>query len=120
MEPSDGRIAAILPCKDLDATERFYARLGFRRADGPGGDYRILSNGRDALHLRPDAEGWLAAGRNPFGPYLRLDDVDGAAARFAGELVGGAPAHKAWGMYEFALSDPDGTLVRVGRPSRAA
>ena len=28
------------------------------------------------------------------------------------------PTHKPWGMYEFALSDPDDTLVRVGWPSR--
>jgi hypothetical protein len=27
--------------------------------------------------------------------------------------------HKPWGMYEFTLSDPDGTLVRVGRRSKA-
>jgi hypothetical protein len=25
---------------------------------------------------------------------------------------------KPWGMYEFALSDPDETLVRVGWPTR--
>ena len=29
-----------------------------------------------------------------------------------------APTHKPWGMYEFALSDPDETLVRIGWPSR--
>ena len=28
-----------------------------------------------------------------------------------------APTHKPWGMYEFALSDPDETLVRIGWPS---
>ena len=27
----------------------------------------------------------------------------------------GAPHLKPWGLYEFAVSDPDGTLVRVGR-----
>jgi hypothetical protein len=31
--------------------------------------------------------------------------------------VGGkGPEHKPWEMYEFALSDPDGTLVRLGWP----
>jgi hypothetical protein len=28
------------------------------------------------------------------------------------------PEHKPWGMYEFSLSGPDETLVRVGWPSR--
>ena len=45
--------------------------------------------------------------------------ADGMAARFAAEVIGGGgPEHKPWGMYEFALSDPDETLVRVGWPSR--
>ena len=32
-------------------------------------------------------------------------------------IIGAGPEHKPWGMYEFALSDPDETLVRVGWPS---
>jgi hypothetical protein len=43
--------------------------------------------------------------------------VDELAARL-GPLVLHKPEHKPWGMYEFALSDPDQTLVRVGWPSR--
>jgi hypothetical protein len=27
----------------------------------------------------------------------------------------GAPHRKPWGTYEFSVSDPSGTLVRVGR-----
>jgi catechol 2,3-dioxygenase-like lactoylglutathione lyase family enzyme len=43
--PSSGTIVAILPCNDLDASERFYNRLGFvRRAESGDPDYRILSN----------------------------------------------------------------------------
>jgi hypothetical protein len=30
----------------------------------------------------------------------------------------GAPHRKPWGTYEFAVGDPDGVLVRIGRPSR--
>ena len=41
------------------------------------------------------------------------------AAGFAGETIERqGPEHKPWGMYEFSLSDPDETLVRVGWPSR--
>jgi hypothetical protein len=60
----------------------------------------------------------LIPGENPFGLYLYIEDVDALAAAFAGEIIGGRGAEdKPWGMYEFALSDPDQTLVRVGWPS---
>jgi hypothetical protein len=50
-----------------------------------------------------------------------MEDVDGLAAIFRSEIIGkvaSASEHKPWGMYEFAISDPDRTLVRVGWPSR--
>lgn len=116
---------AILPCNDLDASEAFYRRLGFTRPDshkpqtGEDDSYRILSDGKGGqLHLTDAVEGWLVRGRNPFGLYLYTDDVDALAAEFAGELLEkNGPEDKPWGMYEFSLSDPDETLVRVGRPS---
>ena len=119
-------MTAILPCNDLDASERFYRRLGFTRSGSwkpPPGEpdaYRILSDGKGAqLHLIDAIAGWLVAGRNPFGLYLYTEDVDRLAAAFAGEIIGsGKPEDKPWGMYEFALSDPDETLVRIGRPTR--
>jgi hypothetical protein len=50
---------------------------------------------------------------------LYLDDVDEIAAEFRNEIIGKtAPEDKPWGMYEFALSYPDETLVRVGWPTR--
>jgi catechol 2,3-dioxygenase-like lactoylglutathione lyase family enzyme len=116
-------LAAILPCNDLDASEAFYARLGFTRAVGdiplPGADdYRILSDGRGtSLHLNRAVEGWLVPGKNPFGLYLYAEDVDLVAREFSGEVIEKKPQHKPWGMYEFALSDPDDTLVRIGWPS---
>jgi catechol 2,3-dioxygenase-like lactoylglutathione lyase family enzyme len=119
MSPS-GALVPILPCHDLDASERFYNRLGFARPDSerPAPDepdtYRMLSNGQGGhLHLTDAVEGWLIPGKNPFGLYLYLEDVDRAAREF-----GQTPEDKPWGMYEFALSDPDETLVRVGWPSR--
>jgi hypothetical protein len=81
--------------------------------------YRLLSNGKGGyLHLTDAVEGWLVPGRNPFGLYLYLEDVDKLAAEFRNEIIGKtAPEDKPWGMYEFALSDPDETLVRVGWPA---
>lgn len=115
-----GCLIAILPCNDLDASERFYDRLGFARSEdrasmsNESDRYRILSNGRGGLlHLTDAVEGWLVPGRNPLGLYLYLEDVDAMAREFQQR-----PEDKPWGMYEFAISDPDETLVRIGWPSR--
>ena len=111
-------LTAILPCNDLDAAEAFFERLGFHREQGSLDEYRMLSDGLGGfLHLNRAVEGWLEAGRNPFGLYLYREDVDSAASAFAGETVG-QPGDKPWGMYEFALNGPDETLVRVGWPTR--
>lgn len=110
---------AIVPCCDIDASTRFYARLGLS-VRGDYGRYRILSDGNGwILHLSAEApEGWVVPGRNPNGVYLYLQDVDGLAVRVSDLSNAARPEHKPWGMYEFALSDPDGTLVRIGWPSR--
>jgi hypothetical protein len=121
-----GTLTAILPCNNLDVSERFYNRLGFtrlaseNRQQNAQDEYRILSNGKDGnLHLTKAMEGWLVPGSNPFGLYLNIEEVDELAMAFRSELRGrSGPEDKPWGMYEFALSDPDETLVRIGWPSR--
>lgn len=112
------RLTAILPCNDLAASRAFYERLGFR-VKSDYGIYVILEDGRGAdLHLQPAVEGWLVPKRNPFGLYLYAENVDELAAKFPGKVLekGGKPEAKPWGMYEFAVSDPDETLVRIGWP----
>ncbi len=112
------RLTAILPCNDLDAAQGFFERLGFRLQPGSLAEYRMLADGLGGeIHLNRAVEGWLEAGRNPFGLYLYREDVDAAARAFAGETIG-RPEDKPWGMYEFALNGPDDVLVRVGWPSR--
>jgi catechol 2,3-dioxygenase-like lactoylglutathione lyase family enzyme len=114
--PFEHTLTAILPCNDLDASEAFYALLGFSKR-GDYGDYRILSDGSGAsLHLSKAPEGWLIPGRNPCGLYLYTENVAELAARMGNRLIH-PPEDKPWGMFEFAVSDPDETLVRVGRPS---
>lgn len=107
---------AILPCNDLAASQAFYARLGFRLTSDHG-HYKILENGKGwHLHLNQAVTGWLVPGHNPFGIYLYTDDVDGVAAGVRELIIEKeGPSLKPWGCYEFAVSDPDGTLVRVGR-----
>jgi hypothetical protein len=64
-------------------------------------------------------EGWLLPGRNPFGLYFYTEKVDAFAKIFAAEILEkNGPEDKPWGMYEFNVSDPDETLVRVGWPSQ--
>ena len=112
--PVPNALIAIIPCNDLDASEAFYARLGFNRQDSEGSEYRILTNdGGGELHLTAAVAGWLVPGRNPFALYFYAEDIDDLAVRFAAR-----PEEKPWGMYEFAVSDPDQTLVRIGWPSR--
>lgn len=117
-------LTAILPCNDLDTSEAFYNRLGFFQDEATKNahdGYRMLADGKGGhLHLTDAVEGWLVPGRNPFGLYLYVEDVDGLAAAYRDGIIEPEkrPTHKPWGMYEFALSDPDETLVRIGWPSR--
>lgn len=107
-------LVAILPCNDMDLAQAFFERLGFEVDD-----YRVMSDGFGAsIHLTVAECGWLIPGRNPFGLYLYRKNVDALAEAFAGEIVeADGPSVKPWGMYEFALNDPDDTLVRIGWPS---
>lgn len=112
------RLIAILPCNDLDKAQLFFGRLGFSLEAGSKDEYRLLSDGVGGfIHLNRAVDGWLQAGRNPFGLYLYREDVDALAAAFAGETLE-RPRDTAWGMYEFALNGPDDTFVRVGWPIR--
>src|SRR5712672_1914631 len=57
MNSPSGLLIAILPCNDLDASERFYNRLGFARPDsqrparGEPDTYRMLSNGKGGYYI---------------------------------------------------------------------
>lgn len=112
-------LTPILPCNDLKASHAFYLRMGFTTYHEEGG-YIILGHPSGAaLHLNQAVEGWLIPGRNPFGMYLYIENVDELAAEFKAEwLEPHGPEAKPWGMYEFSLSDPDETLVRIGWPTR--
>lgn len=113
--PDQHRAVAIVPARDMDASEAFYRRLGFVVA-ADYGDYRILEDGRGGhIHLNA-TPGWPAKIEdNALGLYLYVEDVDAAADRMRELIIGAAPETKPWGTYEFAVSDPNGALVRIGR-----
>ncbi len=122
IEAQPSRMVAVVPCNDVDKAEAWWNRLGFRRPpEQDWGDYRMLSDGFGAeVHLTAAVDGWLIAGRNPFGVYLYTPRVDELAALAADAILeaGKRPEHKPWGMYEFALNGPDDLLVRIGWPTR--
>ena len=109
---------AIVPCNDLAASRAVFERLGFVVA-GDWGEYVILQGYGGEVHLQPTEPGWVEAGRNPFGVFIRTPEVDAVAARVPDLIIrpGGRPRHREWGMYEFAINAPDDLLVRVGWPS---
>jgi catechol 2,3-dioxygenase-like lactoylglutathione lyase family enzyme len=114
------RVVAVIPCNDLAASEQFYGMLGLQ--SDPNGstyeDYRILMDNNGAeVHLTKAPEGWLIKGQSPFGIYFYADNVEELAAQLHGRLLH-PPKLQPWGMFEFAVSDPDENLVRVGRGQR--
>ena len=113
MEPQHSAVA-ILPAHDLDESQAFFERLGFglaSRYDAQG--YRILRDSVGAsIHLTKVDSGWVDAERNAHGLYLYSKDVDALAGEF-----GQTADQKPWGLREFAVSDPVGTLIRVGWPA---
>lgn len=112
----DHRAVAIIPSSDLDASEAFYRELGFEAVSNYG-HYRILADGRGwHLHLTKVDVWPRSVEENPFGLYLYVDDVDAVASRVRERIIeDGSPHLKPWGTYEFAVSDPTGVLVRVGK-----
>ena len=105
---------AILPCADLDASQAFYERLGFHATSVyPFQGYRILQDAKGAsVHLTRIEPGWVNPDRNAHGVYFYAEEVEALAA-----AMGCRTEHKPWGLIEFAVSDPTGTLVRIGWPS---
>lgn len=113
------RITANLPSRDFDATEAFYAKLGFRTAWKDKG-WMILTCGDTQVEffshpqLNP-ADSWFSA-------CLRSTDVDGLHERFSNAGLPtdpeGIPRLTDFFRPEnaprmFALVDPDGSLWRV-------
>lgn len=108
---------AIVPCNDLDASQAFYEKLGFGATSiYPHHGYRILHDPKGAsIHLtRVDPER-VVPERNAHGVYFYTEEVEALAA-----AMGCRIERKPWGLIEFALSDPSGTLVRIGWPGDGA
>jgi catechol 2,3-dioxygenase-like lactoylglutathione lyase family enzyme len=121
MEP--GIAIPILPARDLVETRTFYERLGFQAAGWwprEFGGYAILIRGDLSMHFFSFKE--ILPDQSYAQCYWRVKDVDALYAEFyALDLPKfGIPRldaveDKPWGMREFSMVDPNGTLVRVGQ-----
>ena len=110
-----------LPCRSMREAVAFYHRLGFE--GGPhqfNNDYAILIRGSIELHLFVHRE--LVPAESSAGCYLRVQDVDSLYEAWSAAALpsSGIPrlepiGNKPWGLREFAMVDPDGTLIRVGQ-----
>jgi catechol 2,3-dioxygenase-like lactoylglutathione lyase family enzyme len=107
-----------LPSRDLDATARFYARLGFEKTFHDEG-WMILHRGTLELEFFPYPR--LDPRVNIASCCLRVSDVRDLHAAFAGADLATSPratprltspVDQPWGFREFALVDPDGNLLR--------
>ena len=108
-------VTPILPVRDMAASMAFYQRLGFQcEPYEDGSEYAFLFMDDLTLHLThvisPDF------GFNPSGVYLSMDDVDLYFAQITAAEVSTLtePMDMPWRMREFAVSDPDNTLLRFG------
>jgi catechol 2,3-dioxygenase-like lactoylglutathione lyase family enzyme len=119
-----GTAIPTLPSRDFDATVAFYGSLGFTEAARWAAEYLILMRGSVELHFFEDRA--VDPYTSNAGCYLRIADAwtlwDEWAA--AGVPLGhrgiprlqGPPSATDYGLREFALIDPDGSLLRVGAP----
>ena len=111
----------ILPSRSIDATVAFYKRLGFE--GGPheyDSAYAILRRGAIELHFF--LHGGLVPTESSAGCYLRVLDVEEIYRACSSSQLprSGIPRmdplqDKPWGLREFAIVDPDGSLIRIGQ-----
>jgi catechol 2,3-dioxygenase-like lactoylglutathione lyase family enzyme len=116
----------ILPARDLQETREFYERLGFTAAGwwpSAFGGYAIMVRGDLEMHFFRFPE--LSPTESYAQCYWRVQDVDGLHGEISRAGIEKWPGvrvtpveDKPWGMREFALIDPNGTLVRIGAPAR--
>lgn len=117
---SDDRAIPVLPSRCLNDTLTFYRQLGFEGVIHRHGDYAIVTRGTLELHFFTHRH--LRPADSSAGCYLRVTDVESLYRAFApaGLPRSGIPRQdiledKPWGMREFAIVDPDGTLIRIGQ-----
>ena len=110
-----------LPVVDLGQAVEFYERAGFdvriypEDADEPGAGFAFVEyDGQSTFDL--DVIPTIDPERNGAGCYLVVEQADEWYARMQAAGLPVTPIEdQPWGMREFALRDPSGNNVRIGR-----
>jgi catechol 2,3-dioxygenase-like lactoylglutathione lyase family enzyme len=112
-----GRIAAMLPVKDIGKAHDFYVNvLGFRKTfeNGNPVGFMILARDQAELHLtlQPDHK---AAAFNV--AHMMVADVDAlhAVCQSHGLRIIKGLQNKDYGLRAFVFEDPDGNRIDVGQ-----
>lgn len=115
---STPRAIPILPSSSLSATAAFYARLGFVECGRWENEYLIVERDGLELHFFPLAE--VDPATSNWMCFLRVEDSAALYEEFSrlGLPLGCFGAPRVQGPPdadgEFAVIDPDGTLLRIG------
>ncbi len=113
-----GRIAALLPVRDLERACAFYARvLGFTKTfeNGNPVGFMILKRDQAELHLTLQPNHSAA----PFNvAHMMVSDVDALHSicqRHGLRIIKGVQ-NQDYGLRAFVFEDPDGNRIDVGQP----
>jgi hypothetical protein len=113
------RVVPKLPYIDKDQTVKFYVdKLRFK-LQSDYGDYLIVSLSSVELHFFSYPT--LQPAKSDFMIYLRVDeDIDLLYRQYQNDGVAihpnGKLEDKPWNQREFAIIDPNGTLLTFGQP----
>jgi len=113
-----GRIAAMLPVRDMDRAHAFYTTvMGFRKTFQNGDPVGFMILKRDAAELHLTLQpGHKAA---PFNvAHLMVDDADAlhSICRDHGLRIIKGLRDQEYGLRAFVFEDPDGNRIDVGQP----
>lgn len=113
-----GRIAAMLPVKDIGKAYDFYSSvLGFKKVfeNGDPVGFMILKRDSAEVHLTLQPR-YEAADFNV--AHLMVDDVDTLhdVCQKAGLRIIKSLKNKDYGLRAFVFEDPDGNRIDVGQP----
>jgi catechol 2,3-dioxygenase-like lactoylglutathione lyase family enzyme len=103
----------ILPVRNLQEAAEFWTSTGLEVRTHDEQYALVLADGHEFLHLalRPS----LDPEANHAGCYIHVADLPGWHDRLsAAGLPVGPIRDEPWGMTEFAVRDPSGSLVRIG------
>jgi len=113
-----GRVAAMLPVKDIARAHDFYTKvLGFTKVfeNGDPVGFMILKKDQAELHLTLQPNHNAA----PFNvAHMMVDDVDAlhTICRRHGLRIIKSLQDKDYGLRAFVFEDPDGNRIDVGQP----